>query len=192
MKKSTIENTRSCSEGNGIKYLNGIDKSLLKLVEFIVERSRIYLEDGLPIPPCAFLGRSDSVDVTCIDMETGNVQEKNESAFAIKSVAKMKNADYILTLAETWTLQPDKFGMKDEIIKQFGSIDASPHAVNTITMVLETINSDWFASIPILQKDDTTKTRTFGIPVFEEMRAEGRWSNLLPGKKGESSSGLIH
>ena len=49
MKKSKKENTSSCSEGNGVNGLNGIDKSLVKLVEFIVERSRIYLEDGLPI-----------------------------------------------------------------------------------------------------------------------------------------------
>ena len=156
----------------------------MKLVEFIVDRSRVYLEDGyLLIPPCAFLGRSDSVDVTCIDFETGNVQAKIESAFAIKSIAEMKNADYILTLLETWTLQADKFDMRHEIIKQFGSIGDSPYAVDTVSIVLETTKGHWFANLQILPKDGTSKTRTFGIPVFEEFQAKGSLINLLPGKR---------
>ena len=120
-------------------------------------------------------------------MDTENVHEKNATAFAIKSIAKMKDADYIFTLVESWTLQEGKSEMRDEIIKQFGSIGASPYAVDTVSMVLETSKGDWFANLPILPKDGTSKTRTFGIPVFEELRAKGRLINLLPGKEGSST-----
>jgi hypothetical protein len=71
------------------------------------------------------------------------------------------------------------------IIEEYGSIGASPYAVDIVSMTLETRHGVWMAEVPIKPKGISKKKRTIGTPEFRHFTEfEGRFVNLLPIKDG--------
>ena len=73
----------------------------------------------------------------------------------------------------------------DAILDKYGSIGASPYAVDVVSLALETRHGVWMAEVPIKPKGISKKKRTIGSPEFRHFtEIAGRFVNLLPVKDG--------
>ena len=67
---------------------------------------------------------------------------------------------------------------------KYGSIGASPYAVDVVSLALETRYGVWMAEMPIKPKGISKRKRTFGQPEFRHFSEyDGRFVNLLPVKE---------
>jgi hypothetical protein len=98
------------------------------------------------------------------------------------------STDFIFMLTEAWSLRKDKLLQMDAIMDKYGSIGASPYAVDIVSMALETRHGVWMAEVPIKPKGISKKKRTIGTPEFQLFTEyEGRFVNLLPMKVGAAT-----
>ena len=89
---------------------------------------------------------------------------------------------------EAWSLREDKVAQMDAILEKYGSIGASPYAVDIVSMALETRHGVWIAQVPIKPKGISKKKRTIGAPEFRHFNeCEGRFVGLLPVKDGAAT-----
>ncbi len=89
---------------------------------------------------------------------------------------------------EAWSLRKDKVRQMQAILDKYGSIGASPYAVDIISLALETRHGVWVAELPIKPKGISKKKRTFGTSEFRHFTEyEGRFVNLLPIKDGAAT-----
>ena len=74
------------------------------------------------------------------------------------------------------------------ILNKYGSIGASPYAVDVVSMSLETQHGVWMAEVPIKPNGISKMKRTSGSPEFRHFtEAGGRFVNLLPIKDGPAT-----
>ena len=84
-------------------------------------------------------------------------------------------ADFVFTIMEAWSLRPDKVPQMDAILDKYGSIGASPYAVDVCPLMLETRRGMWVAQPQIKPKGISKKKRTIGAVEFRYYtEAEGR------------------
>ncbi len=76
--------------------------------------------------------------------------------------------------------------LTEKIYEKYGSIGASPYAVDIVSMTLETRHGVWVAEVPIKPKGISKKRRTFSAPEFRHFKEmAGRFSHLLPAKNAD-------
>ena len=79
------------------------------------------------------------------------------------------------------------------ILARYGSIAASPHAVDVVSFALETRHGSWVAQMPVKPKGISKRKKTFAEPRFRFFsETAGRFASLLPQKPegGSGDSGL--
>ena len=123
-------------------------------------------------------------------MESSSETAKDRSAEAVKAAAELIDADFVFVVMEAWSLRKDKVAKMKSILDKYGSIGASPYAVDIVSMALESPRGMWVAEVPIKPKGISTRKRTIGTPEFRHFtEVEGRFANLLPAK---GAAGLLH
>ena len=165
-----------------------IPENYWKIIAPLIDTARGFLEKGEALAPIAFVGSFTSD--TCIPdlMQAGSNESKDQSAIAIKKAADGINADFVFILMEAWSLRKDKLPKMAEILDKYGSIGASPYAVDVVSMALETRHGVWMAEVSIKPKGISKKKRTIGPPEFRHFTEfAGRFVNLLPVKDGATS-----
>jgi hypothetical protein len=159
-----------------------------KLVARLIDDARARLENGEALAPMAYVGSFTANLCVPIQLKASSTEHKDNSAMAIKRAAESMDADYILMLLEAWTLRKDKLTQMDAIMKMYGSIGASPYAVDVVSVSLETRYGVWLAEVPIIPKGISKKKRTIGTLEFRHFtEAGGRFINLLPAKLGAAT-----
>jgi len=94
---------------------------------------------------------------------------------------------------EAWSLRPDKVSKMDAIMDKFGSIGASPYAIDVCSLALETRYGVWVAQQQIKPKGYSKKKRTIGVVEFRHFtEASGRFMHLLPKKEGDEQPTILH
>ncbi len=160
-----------------------IPSAYLGIIEPLIEVSRGLLEQGESLAPIAFVGNLTTGATIPVLLRTGSNREKDESAAAIRQIAALHEADFIFTIMEAWTLPPDKARQFEIIIERYGSIGASPYAVDSVTFGLETRHGLWMAQAPLKPKGLSKKKRIFVLPDFQHFTdVQGRFVDLLPNK----------
>ncbi len=168
--------------------MSGIPDSYWKFIAPLIVTARGLLEKGESLSPFAFVGSFDSETCIPVMLQSTSIQAKDRSALAIEAAALSMNADFIFVLMEAWSLRKDKLSQMDAILDKYGSIGASPYAVDIVSMALETRHGVWMAEVPIKPKGISKKKRTIGEPEFRHFtEAEGRFVNLLPMKEGATT-----
>ena len=168
--------------------MSDIPDNYRKIIAPLIEQARSLLENGEALAPIAFVGSFSADLVTPVLLQSSSVAAKDSSALAIKRAAESLDADYIFVLMEAWSLRKDKLLKMDAILDKYGSIGASPYAVDVISMALETRHGVWMAEVPIKPKGISKKKRTIGTMDFRHYTEfQGRFVNLLPVKDGGST-----
>ena len=167
-----------------------IPEKYWKIIAPLIETAKGFLEKGEALSPIAFIGSFTADFCVPVLLKSGSNESKDSSASSIKRAAHGLDADFIFVLMEAWSLRKDKLLQMDAIVDQYGSIGASPYAVDIVSMSLETRHGVWMAEVPIKPKGISKKKRTIGTPEFRHFaEAGGRFVNLLPVKDG---TGTLH
>ena len=170
--------------------MSTMPESYWKFVSPLIAKARGFLENGESLAPIAFVGSFSSDTCIPVLFQSSSSEAKDRSALAIKKAADTLEADFIFILMEAWSLRKDKISQMDAILDKYGSIGASPYAVDIVSMALETRHGVWMAEVPIKPKGISKKKRTIGPPEFRHYTEfEGRFVNLLPMKDG---AGTLH
>jgi hypothetical protein len=174
--------------------VSSIPVAYLKIIEPLIATARGFLENGEKLAPMAFVGNFTAGSAIPVLLEAGSEAAKDKSALGIKLAAEHTDADFIFMLMEAWSLRKDKMHLMEKIYEKYGSIGASPYAVDIVSMTLETRHGVWVAEVPIKPKGVSKKRRTFATPEFRHFtEMAGRFSHLLPVKNdGVASPTTLH
>jgi hypothetical protein len=158
------------------------------VVSPIIAKAKARLEKGESLAPIAFVGSFTAESWIPVLLQPSSDESKDRSALEIKSAAESLNADFVFVIMEAWSLRKDKVAQMHAILDKYGSIGASPYAVDIVSMVLETRHGVWAAEVPIKPRGVSKKRRTFGTPDFRHFTEfEGRFVNLLPTQDGPAT-----
>lgn len=174
--------------------MSSIPDTYQKIIEPLITTARNFLENGEKLTPMAFVGSFATGSAIPVLLKAGSDAAKDQSAQAIKLAAESTDADFIFMVLEAWSLRKDKMHMMEKIYEKYGSIGASPYAVDIVSMTLETRHGIWVAEVPIKPKGVSKKRRTFATPEFRRFtEMAGRFSHLLPVKNdGVASPTTLH
>lgn len=172
--------------------MSEIPDAYLKIIERLIATTRGFLENGEKLAPIAFVGSFTAGSTIPVLLETGSNAAKDKCALGIKLAAEHTDADFIFMLMEAWSLRKDKMHLMEKIYEKYGSIGASPYAMDIVSMTLETRHGVWVAEVPIKPKGISKKRRTFSAPEFRHFtEMTGRFSHLLPKKDADESAPMI-
>ncbi len=166
--------------------MSAMPENYWTIISPVIAKAKGFLENGETLTPIAYVGSFASPDLAIpVLLASSSDEAKDSSASAIRMAAETLGADFIFVLMEAWSLRKDKVRQMDAILERYGSIGASPYAVDVVSMSLETRHGVWMAEVPIKPKGISKKKRTIGTPEFRHYTEfEGRFVNLLPLKDG--------
>ncbi|MCX7177071.1 MAG: hypothetical protein NT159_24745 [Proteobacteria bacterium] len=168
-------------------------KAYMDIIGPLIEKARGYLEAGQKLQPFAFVGNLTTQQIIAIRIQPGTGEDKDQSAQAIQSAAFVSEADFVFVIMEAWSLRPDKLAQTDAILDKYGSIGASPYAIDVCSFSLETKRGVWVAQPQIRPKGHSKMKRT--IPAVEfryYTEVDGRFTHLLPEKEGDEAPTILH
>ena len=159
----------------------------------LIDKTWGFLEAGEKLQPMAFVGNLTTKEIIPVMIQTGSGEGKDQSARTIQSAALALDADFVFTIMEAWSLRLDKISKMDAILDKYGSIGASPYAIDVCSLALETRRGMWLAQPQIKSKGISKKKRTIGVVEFRYFtEAGGRFMQLLPKKEGDEQPTILH
>ena len=165
----------------------------MDIIAPLIVKARDFLENGAKLEAFAFVGNLSTKNVMPVPIDPGSEENKDESALTIESAAALLEADFVFAVMEAWSLRADKMVQMDAILEKYGSVGASPFAVDVCALTLETKRGIWVAQPQIKPKGISKRKRTFGTVEFRYYdRVEGRFTNMLPTKPGDEPPALLH
>jgi hypothetical protein len=167
--------------------------SPLVIISPLIDKARGYLENGDKLQAMAFVGNLTTKQVVPVMIQSTSGEDKDQSSRNIQSVAQYLEADFVFTIMEAWSLRPDKISKMDAIMDKYGSIGASPYAIDVCSIALETRRGVWVAQQQIKPKGISKKKRTIGVVEFRHFtEVAGRFMHLLPKKEGDEPPTTLH
>lgn len=168
-------------------------KAYMDIIAPLIAKARDFLEAGEKLQAIAFVGNLASRQTIPVMIQQNTNEEKENSARTIQKMAAISEADFVFTIMEVWSLRPDKVPMMDAVLEKYGSISASPYAVDVCSLMLETKRGVWVAQPQIKPKGISKKKRTIGPVEFRFFtEVEGRFAHLLPAKEGDEPPSILH
>ena len=165
----------------------------MEIIAPLIAKARDFLESGQQLEAFAFVGNLTTKNVMPVPIDPGSETSKDTSALTIESAAELLEADFVFTVMEAWSLRPDKMPQMDAILDKYGSVGASPFAIDVCALTLETKRGVWIAQPGIMFKGASKKKRTFGPVEFRYYDSvEGRFTNMLPAKPGDEPPAILH
>ena len=159
----------------------------------LISKAREFLESGEQLAAFAFVGNLSTKNVMPVPIDSCSETSKDASALSIESAAELLEADFVFTVMEAWSLRPDKMPQMDAILDKYGSVGASPFAIDVCALTLETKRGVWIAQPQIKPKGMSKRKRTFGAVEFRYYDSvEGRFTNMLPSKPGDELPAILH
>ncbi|WP_422900655.1 hypothetical protein [Propionivibrio sp.] len=150
------------------------------------------LEGGQSLQSFVFVGNLTTKQTMAVMVETGSEETKDQAAENIRLAAMALDADFTFAIMEAWSLPPEKMSQMNAIFDKYGSIGASPFAVDTCSFMLETRHGSWMAQPVIKKMGVSKKKRTFGKVEFRfYTELQGRFAHFLPIKDDEVP-GVLH
>ena len=168
-------------------------QSYMGIISPLIEKARGFLEAGDKLQAIAFVGNLTTQEIIPVMIQPGSGEDKDQSALMIQSAASALDADFVFTIMEAWSLRPSKVSQMDAILDKYGSIGASPYAIDICALTLETKRGVWISQPQIMPKGISKKKRTIGVVEFRYFtETEGRFAHLLPKKEGDDPSTILH
>jgi hypothetical protein len=173
--------------------MSAIPENYWEMIAPLIERARVLLEDGESLRPIAFVGSSERRSISIVVLNTSGGDVQNASTEQVRRAAYREGADFVFTIMEAWGLPPEKANKYQAILDQYGSIEASPYAVDLVSFALETRQGSWIAQATVKPKGISKRKKTFGEPSFHLFKDSGKgFAALLPPpvEPSEGSSAL--
>jgi len=163
------------------------------IINPLIDKARGFLEAGEKLQAFAFVSNLTTKEIIPVMIQPESGEDKDRSAQLIQSAALALDADFVFAIMEAWTLRPDKIRQMNAIIDKYGSIGASPYAIDTCALMLETRHGLWAAQPQIKPKGISKKKRIIGGVEFRYFtEVKGRFAHLLPKKEGDEPPSILH
>jgi len=173
--------------------INNPPQAYMDIISSLIDKARGFLEAGEKLQAMAFVGNLTSKEVIPVMIQPGSGDDKDQSARTIQSAALTLDADFVFTIMEAWSLRPNKIPQMEAILDKYGSIGASPYAIDVCSLALETRRGVWVAQPQIKPKGISKKKRTIGVVEFRYFtEVGGRFMHLLPKKKDDEPLTILH
>ncbi|AHE97479.1 hypothetical protein [Thioalkalivibrio paradoxus] len=174
--------------------MSAIPEAYQEMIGPLIKRARILLEEGESLRPIAFVGSSERRSISIVLLSTADGDVDDTSAGRVRQAAHQEDADFVFTIMEAWGLPPDKAARYEAILEQFGSIEASPHAVEFVSFALETRQGSWVAQVQMKPKGVSKRKKTFDEPRFRLFtESSGGFAELLPQRaEPGDGGGTVH
>jgi hypothetical protein len=164
---------------------------LRPLVDRAIVATRELIEKGGELPGTAFIdvNMADTTrEFVVIPMSTvarampqaGAAQSKDVWAQMVNYTSRATEARFVLTVSEVWYLDENTAKDHDAIVKQYGSLQDAPMALEGVHIVIETHAGMWMGIAPLTKAPDGRKS--FGEVKMGMMNASGRLVGLLGSK----------
>ena len=111
-------------------------QAYMDIISSLIDKARGFLEAGEKLQSMAFVGNLTTKEFIPVMIQSGSNEDKDQSARAIQSAALAMEADFVFAIMEAWTIRPDKMHQMNAILDKYGSISASPYAINTCSLML--------------------------------------------------------
>ncbi len=161
--------------------MSAIPEAYWEMIAPLIERARVLLEDGENLRPIAFVGSSEKRSINTVVLNTAGGDVQNTSAEQVRQTAHRAHADFVFTVMEAWGLPPEKVDKYQAILDKYGSIEASPYAVDLVSFAMETRLGSWLAQVEVKPKGISKRKKTFGKPRFRLFtKSAGGFAKLLP------------
>jgi len=168
-------------------------QAYMDIISSLIDKARELLEAGEKLQAFAFVGNLTTKEVIPVMIQPGSGEDKDQSAREIQSAASALDADFVFSIMEAWSLRPSKIPQMDAILDKYGSIGASPYAIDVCSLTLETRRGIWVAQPQIKPKGISKKKRTIGVVEFRYFtEVGGRFMHLLPKKEGDEPPTRLH
>lgn len=168
-------------------------QAYMDIISPLIDRARELLESGEKLQAFAFVGNLTTQEIIPVMIHPGSGEDKDQSAQMIQSAASALDADFVFTIMEAWSLRPSKVSQMDAILDKYGSIGASPYAIDICSLTLETKRGVWISQPQITPKGISKKKRTIGSVEFRYFtEVGGRFMHLLPKKEGDEPPTILH
>ena len=168
-------------------------QAYMDIISSLIDKARGFLEAGEKLQAFAFVGNLTTKEIILVMIHPESVVDKDQSARKIQSAALALDADFVFAIMEAWTLRPNKIPQMNAILDKYGSIGASPYAIDTCSFMLETRRGVWAAQSLIKPKGISKKKRTIGVVDFRYFKeVEGRFMHLLPKKEDDEPPTILH
>ena len=155
----------------------------LDLINGLVTTTRNILEDGQKLLAHFFVVNTSTKVIRHMSQVQTCESDKEIAAHAVRQIAAMENADFVLMISEAWSLRTDKLAKIDEIYRKYGGIGNSPYKEDVCSFILQTDEGVWAAQPQIKPKGISKKKRTFGeVQFIKADRMDGQFADLLPTK----------
>jgi hypothetical protein len=160
--------------------MSAIPPAYLEVITPLIGRARSILEGGERLQPIAFVGAFESRRILPVPLQAGDEDAKDQSAEHVRQVAAREKADFVFAIMEVWGLPPDRVARHRQIVERYGSVAASPYAVDQVSFALETHHGMWVAQPTIKAQGVSKRKKTFDEPRFRFFtEAAGRFTGLL-------------
>jgi len=170
--------------------MSAIPEAYWEMIAPLIERARVLLEDGESLLPIAFVGSPEKRTIGTVVLSTADGDVQGKSVEQVRRAAYREDADFVFTVMEAWGLPPDKVGKYQAILDRYGSIEASPYAVDLVSFALETRDGSWVAQVQVQPKGISKRKKTFGEPRFRLFpESGGGFAQLLPQRVERSDGG---
>ncbi|MDP2825500.1 MAG: hypothetical protein Q8O52_22810 [Sulfuritalea sp.] len=165
----------------------------MEIIGPLIEKARDFLEAGQQLQAFAFVCNLTTHQIIPVTIQPGSSEDKDKSAREIQAAALVLEADFVFAIMEAWSLRPDKLLQMDAILDKYGSIGASPYAIDVCSFALETRRGVWVAQPRIKPKGISKKKRTIEKVEFRYYTdVRGRFTHLLPAKEGDEPPTILH
>ena len=163
------------------------------IIDPLIAVARGIVEQGERLVPVAFVGNLSTRQTHQVMMNADSEQAKDDSAYLIRQLAAIHEADFVFVIMDAWGLPQDKVSRYQEIMERYGSIGGSPYRIDVVSFSLETHHGLWMAQAPAKPKGVSKKRRTFDEPQFHySTEVQGRFVDLLPAKDPDAASHALH
>lgn len=147
-----------------------------KTVSVLVDGARKNLKENTELCPCFFIGHDGELEV--IGAAWRDDGEKNMIAAMMKQKVAELDADFVLFIAESYSLKNEDAQDYIDNRQKYGSASNHPNAKEVVMFRLETKDKVWSAMADILPGREMGSIKWAETPL-----ADGRFSNFFQKKQ---------
>jgi hypothetical protein len=126
------------------------------------------------------IGNTTTRRLVTVEPDVSSDEAKDTTSWRVKGLVMMEDADFVITIFDSWVLDEKHAVNADQIMQQYGSIGASPYKISALTVGLETAQGIWMGICHIKDsKKSSLKAATADFELKKMDSSNGRFAGFL-------------
>lgn len=126
------------------------------------------------------IGNTSTRRLVAVKPDVSSNEAKDLTSWRVKGLVMMEDADFVITIFDSWVLDETQAANADKIMQTYGSIGASPYKISALTVGLETAQGVWMGICHEKpSKQSTIKASFENFQMIKMDSANGRFAGFL-------------